>query len=151
VKARVLAAIAAALLAGCATPVDGPRPDTPAAAGGDGGAAVIRRALPESTPGPAGSSTAPATRGAAPLAGIRVPSGLLYVCVTNDAGTQRQVGIEFSGKVHQLCERHPEMGPCQYERNACRQGGGRVFDAGDSDLVDEADVDMITLNVTVSF
>lgn len=28
---------------------------------------------------------------------------------------------------------------------------GRVFDAGDSDLVDEADVDMITLNVTVSF
>ena len=28
---------------------------------------------------------------------------------------------------------------------------GRVFDAGDSDLVDEADVDMLTLNVTVSF
>lgn len=28
---------------------------------------------------------------------------------------------------------------------------GRVFDAGDSDLVDEADVDMATLNVTVSF
>jgi OmpA-like transmembrane domain len=28
---------------------------------------------------------------------------------------------------------------------------GRVFDAGDSDLVDEADVDMVTLNVTVSF
>ena len=28
---------------------------------------------------------------------------------------------------------------------------GRVFDAGDSDTLDEADVDMATLNVTVSF
>jgi hypothetical protein len=31
--------------------------------------------------------------------------------------------------VHQLCRRHPEMGPCQYERNACRSAGGRVFAA----------------------
>jgi hypothetical protein len=28
---------------------------------------------------------------------------------------------------------------------------GRVFDAGDTDLLDEADVDMLSLNVTVSF
>jgi hypothetical protein len=31
--------------------------------------------------------------------------------------------------VAKLCVTHPEMGPCQYERNACRRSGGRVFGA----------------------
>ena len=38
-----------------------------------------------------------------------------------------QTAIEFAPKVGALCKRHPEMGPCQYERDLCRRSGGRVF------------------------
>jgi hypothetical protein len=87
------------------------------------GASVIRRPLPPSAP------SVPDARGAPPASApaVVVPEGLLYVCVTDTAGTRKQVGIEFTPKVHDLCSRHPEMGPCQYERQACRAAGGRVF------------------------
>ncbi len=52
-------------------------------------------------------------------------SGPLYFCVI---GTRR-APLEFDARVERLCRRHPEMGPCQYERNACRGDGGRVFTA----------------------
>lgn len=35
--------------------------------------------------------------------------------------------MELAPNVDALCRRHPEMGPCQYERNACRRRGGRVY------------------------
>jgi hypothetical protein len=51
----------------------------------------------------------------------------LYVCVGNTEAVTQQVAIEFAPEVERLCRRHPEMGPCRYEREACRRGGGRVF------------------------
>ena len=76
---------------------------------------------------PAPAPTNPGTGGRGP--GATAPPGTLYVCVTEARGERRQVPIEFEPKVQALCARHPEMGPCQYERDHCRQGGGRVFDA----------------------
>ena len=66
----------------------------------------------------------------APEPAIVLPPNAQYVCVTEAAGQRQQVVIEFSPKVAAMCVRHPEMGPCQYERNACRRSGGRVFAAG---------------------
>ena len=93
-----------------------PREDT-------AGASVIRRPLPPSPPPVRDARAAPP----ASVPAVVVPDGLLYVCVTDAAGMRKQVGIEFTPKVHDLCSRHPEMGPCQYERQACRAAGGRVF------------------------
>jgi len=60
---------------------------------------------------------------------IVVPENALYVCVTDVNGASRQTVIEFEPKVRALCGRHPELGPCQYERDVCRRGGGRVYAA----------------------
>jgi hypothetical protein len=43
--------------------------------------------------------------------------------------TRKQRTIDFEPRVADLCRRHPEMGPCQYERAACRRAGGRVYAA----------------------
>jgi hypothetical protein len=51
------------------------------------------------------------------------------VCAGTVDGQPRNTAIEFVPKVKELCARHPEMGVCQYEREACRASGGRVFDA----------------------
>jgi hypothetical protein len=124
------ACIAALLVAAC-TPTTPTSPqNVPATPAGDAaGAPVVRRPMPQTSsqaaPASAGSSTAPAAQSAAPP--VTVPPGLLYVCVTEAGGTRKQVGIEYAPKVHDLCSRHPEMGPCQYERDACRSAGGRVF------------------------
>ena len=145
----------AALLVSCAAPVQTPRTEIAITAPGDGNAAVIRREIPGSvapagTAGAAASATAGAFASASPAAsGITVPAGLLYVCVADASGAQRQVGIQFTGKVQQLCERHPEMGPCQYERNVCRQSGGRVFDTAGREitLATEAEYDRKVMRV----
>ena len=78
-------------------------------------------------PAPTGSIAA-----ASPKASTKVvmPSldflpGPLYLCEV--AGTREPLQIE--ARVDALCRRHPEMGPCQYERDACRRAGGRVFTA----------------------
>jgi hypothetical protein len=55
-----------------------------------------------------------------------VPPGTLYVCTATVNGQVQQTAIEFEPKVRQLCGKHPEMGVCQYEREACRASGGRV-------------------------
>lgn len=117
-------------------------------------APVVRRDLPETTVPPVAMpsrpETAPATPG--PSAGttpIVLPSDAIYVCVVDSAGTRRQTVIEFVPKVHQLCRRHPEMGPCQYERNACRNAGGRVFAAAGQEitLATEAEYDRKVMRV----
>jgi hypothetical protein len=64
-----------------------------------------------------GSAAAPA------LPAMDLPPGPIYVCDVGGARTP----VEYPGSVEQLCRRHPEMGPCQYERNACRKRGGRVY------------------------
>jgi len=68
--------------------------------------------------------------GAWAITPVVVPAGSIYVCVTESGGVRREAPIEFSPKVGALCAKHPEMGPCQYERNVCRNSGGRVYAAG---------------------
>lgn len=57
------------------------------------------------------------------LPSIDFPPGPLYLCATASG----KMSIEYEPRVEALCRRHPEMGPCQYERNACRAKGGRVY------------------------
>jgi hypothetical protein len=52
-----------------------------------------------------------------------LPPGPIYRCAI--AGSQSVLVLPEN--IESLCRRHPEMGPCQYEREACRQRGGRVY------------------------
>ncbi|MBK9114361.1 MAG: hypothetical protein IPM22_01640 [Betaproteobacteria bacterium] len=77
-------------------------------------------------------ASAPAARPAAspPPAKVALPRrdflpGPLYYCAIGDV----RAAIEYEPRVESLCRKHPEMGPCQYERNACRVKGGRVYTA----------------------
>ncbi len=102
-------------------------------------------------PGPAPAQpTAPVPRTLQNVA-IVVPADVLYVCVSEVGGTRQQTAIEFSPKVHDLCKRHPEMGPCQYERNLCRKAGGRVFAANGKEITmqTEAEYDRKVRRVTI--
>jgi hypothetical protein len=132
-------------LAAC-TPSREPVPAAPAP--GAAAAAVTRRALPESDPppgtsAPQASAIAPGAVPRLPASAIVVPPGALYVCVSESGGTPRQTAIEYEGKTDALCRKHPEMGPCQYERNACRRGGGRIYAADGTEitLTTEAEYD----------
>jgi len=58
------------------------------------------------------------------------PPGPLYFCESSSG----RKAIDYEPRVEQLCRRHPEMGPCQYERNNCRARGGRVFAAGSVEI-----------------
>ncbi|HTI46360.1 MAG TPA: hypothetical protein VMB76_07365 [Casimicrobiaceae bacterium] len=127
---KIALAMALSLVAGCATQPREPIPVTPP--GEASAAPVVRRPLPEPlVPQAPGAGTPPS---AAVRPAIQVPAGLLYVCATDVGGESRQIGIEFSPKVHALCARHPEMGPCQYERDVCRRSGGRVFAANGQEI-----------------
>ena len=136
--------VLALLLGACAAPTGTPERSSSTAPAATPGAPVVRRPLPESAVAP--SATAPA---ASALAGISVPPGYLYVCVTDANGQRKQVGIEYAPKVQDLCSRHPEMGPCQYERQACRRSGGRVFAANGQEitLATEAEYDRKVMRV----
>jgi hypothetical protein len=124
-RGTFLGAVAFLLAAGCTQEsAKTPLPVTPAADRAN--APVVRRPLPE-TPIPAPPETPPGT--SAPAPAIVLPPNAQYVCVTEAAGQRQQTVIEFSPQVAELCIKHPEMGPCQYERNACRRSGGRVFAA----------------------
>ena len=57
------------------------------------------------------------------LPSLDFPPGPLYVCDIGGKSTT----IDYAPRVAQLCRKHPEMGPCQYEREQCRARGGRVF------------------------
>lgn len=63
-----------------------------------------------------------------------VDAGMLYVCVTDSSGTQKQTALEYAEKVGTLCRQHPEMGPYQYERNLWRRQGGRVYAADGTEI-----------------
>jgi len=87
---------------------------------------VVRRPLESKEP-----SGPPAADVAATIA--KVPNAL-YVCVADAAGQRTETAIELAPNVLSLCQRHPEMGPCQYERDLCRKSGGRVFTAGGREI-----------------
>lgn len=73
----------------------------------------------------------------------------LYYCRTEQGGVRSETVIEFEPKVYALCRKHPEMGPCQYERNACRTAGGRVFTAAGREITraTEAEYDRKVMRV----
>jgi hypothetical protein len=52
-----------------------------------------------------------------------LPPGPIYRCEVGGVSTV----LPLPENIESLCRRHPEMGPCQYERDSCRQRGGRVF------------------------
>jgi len=156
--ARLAAVFLVSLLSACA-----PREPMPLTPPGEAATApVVRRPaepLPQAAPAapaapvvPPLASAAPSRSppaAAAPLAGIVVPAEAIYVCV-NDRGAERtQTVIEFTPRVLALCRRHPEMGPCQYERNVCRQSGGRVFAANGQEITTatEAEYDRKVMRV----
>jgi len=114
-------------LAACSPPRE-PVPITPA--GESAGSAVVRRSIPEPIL-PSIASVAPALPVAPPPApAVVVPAGSIYVCVVETGGARQQTAIEFSPQVAALCAKHPEMGPCKYERDICRASGGSVYAAG---------------------
>ncbi|MEO6927661.1 MAG: hypothetical protein ABI190_00730 [Casimicrobiaceae bacterium] len=80
---------------------------------------------------------------------VVVPDGTQYVCVVDRGGVRKQTTIDFAPKVAALCARHPEMGPCQYERNICRGSGGRVYVANGDEITmaTEAEYDKKVLRV----
>jgi hypothetical protein len=70
-----------------------------------------------------------------------VPAGALYVCAVDAGGMREQSVIEYSPQVGALCAKHPEMGPCQYEREACRRRGGRVYAAGGIEITAQTEAE----------
>jgi len=129
------------VLTACAPPRE-PQSPPPAAPVADS-AAVTRRPIPAPSP-----PEAPAVR--SPLPSIAVPAGAIYVCVTGSGSAAAQTAIEYAPKVDALCRNHPEMGPCQYERNVCRGKGGRVFAADGTEITmaTEAEYDKKVRRVT---
>jgi hypothetical protein len=137
-----LLAVAAMLTACSPSPVaTSPVPVTPP--GEAAGAAVVRRAVPETPAAPA-PPAAPATATA-----VVIPPGAIYVCVADVGGVRQTTAIEFAPKVGDLCARNPEMGPCQYERNICRKAGGRVYAANGAEITmaTEAEYDKKVMRV----
>ena len=134
-SARRFALTIALALGACATPPTerAPLPITPPAERST--APVVREPIPQpALPVPQPPSTQAPAQQTLAFAASEVPPGTLYVCVSSPAGKRQQVAIAFDAKVEALCRRHPEMGPCQYERNACRRTGGRVFTAAGTEI-----------------
>ena len=85
----------------------------------DRAAASVRRRC--RARGKAAPSPPKAPSAAVAMPSMQLPAGPIYACDIAGARTP----IEFP-TTSSRCRRHPEMGPCQYERNACRRGG-RVY------------------------
>ncbi len=134
----------------CAGPERTSVPITPA--GERAGAAVVRTPLPDTQPSPPVIASAPPSRDVMPPASrpdVTHPGDAIYVCVADKPSGREQTVIAFAPKVHGLCKRHPEMGPCQYERNQCRAAGGRVYARGGAEitLAHEAEYDKKVMRV----
>jgi hypothetical protein len=80
------------------------------------------------------------------LPALDFPPGPIYVCDVKGV----RASIDYEPRVDQLCRRHPEMSPCQYERNACRAKGGRVYTAKGEEvtMAVEAEYDRVVRRVT---
>ena len=133
--------IAGILVAACTSttgpPVTVPEPGAPPPP-------VVRRLVPT----PPSAPLAP-TVPVAPEPSLSIPAGAIYACVVGSGDTRSVTAIEFAPKVASLCRKHPEMGPCQYEREGCRRHGGRVFASGGKEitLATEAEYDRKVMRI----
>jgi hypothetical protein len=136
-RAGVVLAVTLALAA-CAPPRErAPGAAPPAAAG----AADAQRPLSEPGP-PSVARASPATPAASgDAAPIVVPADVLYLCVSESGGARREAPIELLPNVAELCRKHPEMGPCRYERDVCRRSGGRVYAAGGQEITAQTEAE----------
>ena len=108
--------VAAAPLLGACQPTVPPLPPSPAAGPAPGTVASAGTGRRRPPPRPAG--------GAGGVAGDEpAPRGRSIAATV--AGSVDVLALPEN--IESLCRRHPEMGPCQYERDACRQRGGRVL------------------------
>ena len=105
------------------------------------GAAVVRRPIQETAQSAVGGDATNAPNADASLAAIVVPPNTQYVCVSETNGVRQQTSIEFSTKVADLCRKHPEMGPCKYERDVCRRSNGRVYAADGVEITKQTEAE----------
>ena len=108
--------LAIAVCAGCDT-MNAPREPLPLTPPADVARAPVARVPlePSAVPPIALAPTRPVSP-QSPTPPILVPAKTLYVCVNDSDGQRKQTAIDFAPKVGDICRRHPEMGPCQYER-----------------------------------
>jgi len=127
--------LATGLLAACAATHE-PLPITPSTEVKGAAVARVPLAVPGMAPAPqiASPPAAAVPPAGAPPTAVALPPGALYVCVSESAAQRQQTVIEFAPKVAAICKRHPEMGPCQYERDICRRSGGRVYAANGQEI-----------------
>lgn len=144
---RLWPLVAAMIAAACTSPAPEPVPITKQ--GDAAGAAVVRRPIAEPAPPVAASVQQPQSALPSTAAPIAVPAGVQYVCIAESGGLRQQTAIEFAPKIRELCTKHPEMAPCQYERNVCRRSGGRVFEANGTEITmqTEAEYDKKVMRV----
>jgi hypothetical protein len=102
------------------------------------GAPVVRRDVPEAAPAVIAKAPPAAPTQTPPAV---FPADAIYVCVAEAGGQRTETVIEFSPKVYEMCRRHPEMGPCQYERDICRRSGGRVYAAGGVEITKQTEAE----------
>ena len=138
----------AALAASCGSPQREPVPITPPSEVAKAPVARTPVAPPATTAAPsppAGSAITPAAK----LDPSTFPAGAIYVCASGTGANRTITAIAFDEKVGKLCRTHPEMGPCQYERNACRKSGGRVYAADGTEITmaNEAEYDKKVMRV----
>ena len=143
-------------IAGSFVPITPPAPAPAAAAPSTEGAAPASPSpsepaagAPPDPPASALSPTLPPSVAGLAAPAIVVPPDSQYVCVVDAGGERRQTPIAYAGNVAALCRKHPEMGPCQYERNACRRDGGRVYAEGGVEITPavEAEYDRRVMRV----
>ena len=129
---RIAVASLAALLAACQ-----PAPPEPGAASRPSATPAVPRSVTPSAPAPPPKVALPS---------MQLSPGPIYACDVNGVRTP----IEFADNVEALCRRHPEMGPCQYERNACRRRSGRVYTSNGEEVTAavEAEYDRSVRRVT---
>ncbi len=142
-----LAVGAAALMVGCAqTPPPSPTaapdssitPTMPSVATPAAPAPTVTVAppAPKAMEVPSAASNAQPDPRVIATTSVLTPSGKTrYECVKGSNRTP--IGLPEGSE--RVCSRFPAMGPCQYERDACRASGGRVIRFDGTDITKEVE------------
>ena len=101
----------------------------------DGAATSVRAAT-----GAVAPSRSQLSAGQIATAASPTPTGTTrYECVKGNVGVEARVAIVFPENSGRICARFPAMGPCQYEREACRASGGRVIRFDGAEITKEVE------------